>query len=278
MKKHILCFIAFTLLLCLAHGENWTTLKEKYTLAEGILIAESDIGLCTLAASTNFSDGTVIFYTHAGKRDKNTLLTVYDKAEKMLSENPNENTGKFVSDYVKRLLDDGVLTKLSFETEPIDYSATRPIVRTHLYCSSWLEVYGAKSQGDVQKSYSIDDIFDVLKKSSKSQFETYLEANGFTFSRTDNGFSYYKAKAEKSVTFYGMPIETVFFRYKAGGDFQVLYVCVDESVSFATASKAKNQIIERYGFSYSTRNNTFKQGNYGFDFKDNHNAFVFSNW
>ena len=134
---------------------------------------------------------------------------------------------------------------------------------------------------------NIDDIFDIAKKSTKTQLAAYLEQHGFEPYNTDanNGNLYYQPKSGKSVTFYGMPMNAVIFGYYKGqNSFTTLDVSVKSKGNAVAARNAKNLIIDRYGFSYSTRANTFKNGNYSFSYSEylddvyGYINFSFGNW
>ncbi len=137
--KRIFGFIIFLLCLISAHAEKWTTIKEKYTTWQGISISESDTELCTLAASSTYSDGVIIFFAHAGKRDKQTLLEVYNKVENQLKLNPNANAVELTTNYISELRNNGTITAINFETDPIEYKNGIAYVKTHLYCASYID-------------------------------------------------------------------------------------------------------------------------------------------
>lgn len=138
MKKTF-CITIFLLCLISIHAEKWTTIKEKYTTWQGISIAESDTELCTLAASSTYSDGVVIFYVHAGKRDKQTLLEVYNKVENQLKSDENANAVEFTTNYISDLRNNGTITAINFETDPIEYKNGIAYVKTHLYWASYID-------------------------------------------------------------------------------------------------------------------------------------------
>ena len=140
MIRKILLSLIFILGIYSVYAEKWTTIKEYKAEWQYINISESDTKLCTLAASTTFSDGVVIFYIHAGVRDKQILLNIYDACSKNLSTYPSSSIVEFASSYVNNLRNKGTLSVVNFETDPIEYTSFGiPCVKTHLYCSSWLE-------------------------------------------------------------------------------------------------------------------------------------------
>ena len=140
MKKIVSIVLIFLNIIYFATAEIWKTLKESKTDWQYISIAESDTNLCTVAVSTTYSDGVIIFYTHAGFRDKKILNQIYDKSLEYLSKNPEKSIVEFTTNYVNGLRDDGTIQTIYFNTDPTEYTSLGiPCVKTHLYCSSWLD-------------------------------------------------------------------------------------------------------------------------------------------
>ncbi len=134
---------------------------------------------------------------------------------------------------------------------------------------------------------SIDDIFDVAKTSSKMQLVSFLERNGFERYNLEetNGNLYFQPKQNKNITFYGMKMNAVIFGYYNNNDsLTMLTVSVKSKENVVNARKAKNLIIDKYGFEYSTNSNAFKKGNYSFstneyiDDEYGYINFCFGNW
>lgn len=140
MKKTVIFIILFLNIASFLIAENWKTIKETKTDWQSITFAESDTNLCTVAISTTYSDGVVIFYIHAGIRDKQILSQIYDKTKDSLSKNPQKSIVEFTSNYVNELKNDGTIYTIYFNTDPTEYTTLGvPCVKSHLYCSSWFD-------------------------------------------------------------------------------------------------------------------------------------------
>lgn len=131
----------------------------------------------------------------------------------------------------------------------------------------------------------IDNIFDVAKTSSKNQMVAYLEKAGFeSYYKRGDGELFYQPKEGRNITFYGMKMNAIILQYIYNDtDFTLMTVSVKKEDWIklqALVEDAEKRIINRYGFAYSEKSDTYKNGKYGFSVSENLNdiTFVFSNW
>lgn len=136
-------------------------------------------------------------------------------------------------------------------------------------------------------STDVDNIFDVAKSSSKNQIIGYFEKKGLESynSTADNGNLYYQPKLGNNITFHGMELNAIVIGYYYDDlSFNLLNVSIKKGsnwlITKSLIEEAENTIINKYGFVYSERSNTYKSGKYGFSVSENQNeiSFVFSNW
>ncbi len=139
MKKYLILFFQTILFVSLSFSEEWKTIYEKNTVYQYIMLAESDTELCTLAASTTFSDGTLIFYCHAGKRDKKNLMNIYENLALNLDMYPTKSVVGSASSQIKNLRNTGVIKLINFDTEPPEYTDGYITQKSHVYCDSWID-------------------------------------------------------------------------------------------------------------------------------------------
>ena len=141
MKKYRFLIWIFLILSLTSFSftEEWKIIREKKTEYEYIELAESDTGLCTLTASTTYKDGTLIFYCHAGVRDKKHLLNVYENLELNLEIDSKESVVNNASSQINHLRHTGVINLIKFEQEPPVYSDGYILQNSHVYCDSWLD-------------------------------------------------------------------------------------------------------------------------------------------
>ena len=138
-KRLFLFFIIF-IISSLCYAEEWKTIKEKKVTWQYIVISENGSGLVTFAASTTYRDGVLIFYCHAGERDKNTLNDLFKVCENELNRDENSDIVKYSSEYVQLLRTTKVLNIIDFNTDAPEYTSDGiPCVKSHIYCSSWLD-------------------------------------------------------------------------------------------------------------------------------------------
>lgn len=150
MKKQFLIALILLFSFSLVFSEEWKTIREKKTARQYIELAESDAELCTLVAATTYSDGTVIFYCHAGIRDKQNLVNVYENLALNLDINPNESVVENASGQINNLRHSGVIKLIKFDTETPVYSDGYILQKSHVYCDSWID----KPLEDALKKYS----------------------------------------------------------------------------------------------------------------------------
>ena len=131
----------------------------------------------------------------------------------------------------------------------------------------------------------IDNIFDVAKTSSKNQMVAYLEKAGFeSYYKRGDGELFYQPKEGRNITFYGMKMNAIILQYIYNDtDFTLMTVSVKKEDWIklkALVEDAEKRIINRSGFAYSEKSDTYKNGKYGFSVSENLNdiTFVFSNW
>lgn len=131
----------------------------------------------------------------------------------------------------------------------------------------------------------IDNIFDVAKTSSKNQVVAYLEKAGFEpYYKRGDGELFYQPKEGRNITFYGMKMNAIILQYIYNyKDFTLMTVSVKKEDWIklkALVGDAEKRIINKFGFVYSEKSDTYKNGKYGFSVRENLNdiSFVFSNW
>ena len=150
MKKIILLVSIAIITAHTIFAETWTTIKEKSVKLQTISINESDTELITLAAATTYQDGVAIFYCHAGLREKEILMAVYNFVEEELINNyinVFDITSKIINDFKN----EEIIYPLYFETEPLDTSGILPCSRARLYLGSYVD----KAASDVLKKKGI---------------------------------------------------------------------------------------------------------------------------
>ena len=119
-------------------AETWTTIKEKTVKLQYINFSESDTELVTLVAATTYQDGVVIFYCHAGLRDKEILMSVYNFIESELVNN-YINVFEITSNIINDFKNEEIISIIEFTTDPLDDSGVLPCSRTHLYFGSYVD-------------------------------------------------------------------------------------------------------------------------------------------
>lgn len=138
-KKYQIVLFFMTLIVSLSFSEEWKTIREKKTENEYIELAESDTGLCTLAASTTYRDGVLIFYCHAGIRDKQHLVDVYENLELNLDINSKETVVDSASSQINNMRHTGVIKLIKFDNEQPVYTNGYIMQKSHVYCDSWID-------------------------------------------------------------------------------------------------------------------------------------------
>ena len=150
MKKLYLFLAIVILSTHTAFAETWTTLKEKSIKLQTISINQSDTELITLFALTTYQDGVAIFYCHAGLREKEILMTVYNFVEEELINN-YINVFDITSNIINDFKNEEIIYTLYFETDPLDTSGILPCSRVHLYLGSYVD----KAASDILKKKGI---------------------------------------------------------------------------------------------------------------------------
>ncbi len=149
--KRILFFLSILILSAYTiYAETWTTLKERTIKLQTISISQSDTELVTLAAATTYQDGVIIFYCHAGLREKEILMTVYNFVEEELI-NHYIDVFKTTSNIINDFKNEEIVYPINFETDPLDRSGILPCSRVHLYLGSYVD----KVAGDILKKKGI---------------------------------------------------------------------------------------------------------------------------
>ena len=138
MKKIILIIIFSLGSFCL-FSQNWEIIKEKNTSTERISLQQSDTELCTLAVTSIYVDGILIFYCHAGIKDKEILIDVFEYLENLLDNNTYVDTVSTASSYIRNLMNEEKLHLLKYDPGEPKYVKGIRCQWIHVYCSSYID-------------------------------------------------------------------------------------------------------------------------------------------